>query len=72
MDPTDFCSMPVGTQDDGCAIAVCPRCGRHGRVQVRVAGGRVYDHVSRPLVPPVAGVHIEIVEWCEVPDPADW
>jgi len=72
MDPADFCSMPVGKHAEGFSIAVCPRCGRHGRVQVHVAGGRVYDHVARPLDPPVAGVHVEIVEWCEVPDPADW
>jgi hypothetical protein len=71
MDPTDFCGMPVG-EHEGFKIAVCPKCGRHGRVQVRFGMGRIYDHVARPLEPPVAGVHLEIVEWCEVPTPTEW
>ena len=71
MDATDFCAMPVGNHA-GVRIARCPKCGRHGRVQGRAGGGRVYDHVVRPLEPPVAGVHVEIVEWCEVPEPEEW
>jgi hypothetical protein len=71
MDATDFCSMPVG-QHGTLRIVVCPICGRHGRVQPRPGGGRVYDHVGRALETAVAGVHVEIVEWCEVPEPADW
>jgi hypothetical protein len=70
MERTDFCGLPVG-EHEGFRIAVCPRCGRHGRVQVRLGGGRVYDHVARPLDRAIAGVHVEIVEWCEVIDPAE-
>ena len=66
MKDVDFSTMPVGECDDGSRIDVCPRCGRRGRVQARLWGGRVYDHVARPLEPPVAGVHLDIVEWCEV------
>ncbi|HJQ83242.1 MAG TPA: hypothetical protein VKA21_04150 [Candidatus Binatia bacterium] len=71
MDTTDFVSLPVG-RHDGVSIAVCPMCGRHGRVQRAPGGGRVYDHVGRVLEPAVAGVHVEIIEWCEVGDPAEW
>ena len=67
MERADFCSMPIG-ELEGLDIAVCPKCGRHGRVQLRLGGGRTYDHVGRPLEPAIAGVHLEIVEWCEVPD----
>ena len=67
----DFRTMPVGVHE-GVYIAVCTKCGRHGRVQPRPGGGRVYDHVARPLEPAVAGVHLEIVEWCEVRDPTDF
>lgn len=70
MEGIDFCNMPVGERD-GVRIVACPKCGRHGRVQWRIGGGRVYDHVARPLVPPEAGVHWEIVEWCEVPAPEE-
>jgi hypothetical protein len=69
MERTDFCGMPVG-EHEGVRIGVCPKCGRHGRVQLRCGGGRMYDHVARPLDPAVAGVHVEIVEWCEVVEPA--
>jgi hypothetical protein len=71
MEPTDFSGMPLG-EHEGLRIVVCPKCGRHGRVQLRLGGGRVYDHVARPLEPAIAGAHVEIVEWCEVPDPPDW
>jgi hypothetical protein len=70
MDRTDFCTMPVG-EHEGFRIAVCPQCGRHGRVQLRFGAGLIYDHVARPLEPAVAGVHFEIVEWCEVSGPTD-
>lgn len=66
MEDLDFSSMPVGEHGDGSRIDVCPKCGRHGRVQPRLGGGRVYDHLARPLEPPVAGAHFDIVEWCEV------
>ncbi len=71
MERTDFSSMPVGDHE-GLRIAVCPKCGRHGRVQLRLGGGRMYDHLARLLDPPVAGVHVEIVEWCELPEPVEW
>jgi len=71
MDPTDFCALPVGDHE-GVRIACCPKCGRHGRVQLRAGGGLIYDHLLRPLEPPVAGLHVEIVEWCDVPEPAGW
>ena len=71
VDRTDFSRMPVGKHED-LHIAVCPRCGRPGRVQPRFGGGRVYDHVARPLEPAVAGVEIEVLEWCEVPEPREW
>jgi hypothetical protein len=71
MGSTDFRSMPLGDHE-GWRIAVCPKCGCHGRVQLRLGGGRVYDHVAAPLRPAVAGVHLEVVEWCEVPDPREW
>jgi hypothetical protein len=71
MEPTDFCGMPLGKQGDF-RIEVCPKCNRPGRVQPRAGGGRVYDHVARPLEPAVAGVHLEIVEWCEVAESVDW
>jgi hypothetical protein len=61
----DFSSLREG-EHDGFRIAICPECGRPGRVQPRHGGGSVYDHVARPLEPAVAGVHLEIVEWCEV------
>ena len=61
----DFRSMPVG-EHDGTHIALCPKCGRHGRVLPRLGGGRVYDHVARPLEPNAAGTQLEILEWCEV------
>ena len=67
MERTDFSSLPVGEQE-GVEIAVCPQCGRHGRVQRRPGGGRTYDHLGRPLEPAIAGVHLEILEWCEVPE----
>jgi len=67
MEPTDFSSLPVG-EHEGLHIGICPKCGRHGRVQARVGGGRTFDHVTRPLEPAVAGVHVEILEWCEVSD----
>jgi hypothetical protein len=70
MEGIDFSTMPVG-EHDGLRIVVCPRCGRHGRVLPRLGGGRVYDHVARSLEPGVAGVHLDIVEWCEVPEPTD-
>ena len=65
VEATDFCRMPAGERE-GIEIARCPKCGRHGRVQARLGGGRTFDHVGRPLEPAVAGVHLEIVEWCEV------
>jgi len=71
VDRTDYCAMPVG-EHEGLRIGLCPKCGRNGRVQRRAGGGRVYDHVLRPLDPPVAGVRVEIVEWCEVSEPGDW
>jgi len=71
MERTDFSGMPLG-EHEGARIVVCPKCGRHGRVQPRLGGGRMYDHVARPLEPAVAGAVLEIVEWCEVPDPAEW
>jgi len=70
MDGIDFCRMPVGNHG-GFRIVVCPKCGRHGRVLPRLGGGRVYDHVADPLEPAVAGVHFDVVEWCEVPEPTD-
>jgi hypothetical protein len=70
MDRTDFCTMAVG-EYEGFRIAVCPRCGRPGRVQMRVGSVRIYDHVAHPLEPAVAGVHLEVVEWCEVPGPME-
>jgi hypothetical protein len=71
MELTDFCGMPLGKQGEF-RIALCPRCNRHGRVQGLPGGGRVYDHVARAIDPAVAGVRLEILEWCEVPDSADW
>jgi len=71
MERTDFCSMPVGLHGE-IRIAVCPKCGRHGRVQIRLGGGRVYDHVGQLLDTPVAGVRVDILEWCEGPEPGDW
>jgi hypothetical protein len=65
MEWTDFSTLRVG-EHDGFRIAVCPKCGRHGRVQPRHGGGRMYDHVARPLEPAVAGARLEIIEWCEV------
>jgi hypothetical protein len=70
MDRIDFCTMPVG-EYEGARIAVCPECGRHGRVRARIGGGRAYDHVALPLEPAVAGVHHDIVDWCEVPESKD-
>ncbi len=70
MERTDFGSMALGDHD-GQRIAVCPKCGRHGRVQLGHGGGRMYDHVARALEPAIAGVHLEILEWCEVPDPSE-
>jgi len=65
MEGVDFCGIPVG-EHEGVRIAVCPKCGRHGRVLRRAWGGWVYDHVVRALEEGVAGVHLEIVEWCDV------
>jgi len=53
----DFSSLCEG-EHDGFRIAICPKCGRPGRVQPRHGGGSVYDHVARPLEPAVAGVHL--------------
>ena len=71
MELTDFCGMPLGKQGEF-HIALCPKCNRHGRVQGLPGGGRVYDHVARSVEPVVAGVRLEILEWCEVPEPTDW
>jgi hypothetical protein len=70
MGVTDFSRMPAGRHEDF-SIAVCPKCGRNGRVERRPGGGRVYDHVASPLEPAVGGVHVEIIEWCEEEEPAD-
>ena len=70
MEWTYFSILPVG-EHQGWRIEVCPKCGRPGRVQLRLCGGRTYDHVARPLEPAVGGVHLEIVEWCEVFEPLD-
>ncbi len=67
----DFSRMPVG-EFDGTHIAVCPTCGRHGRVLPRLGGGLVYDHVARPLEPSAAGIQLEILEWCEMPGPTEF
>ncbi len=66
MDGADFTTMPRG-EHDGVQIARCPTCGRPGRTRPRVGGGREYHHVTRPLEPGIAGCHVEIVDWCEVP-----
>ncbi len=71
MERIDFSTMSVG-EHDGTHIAVCPKCGRHGRVLPRLGGGRVYDHVGRPLEPSAAGVQLEILEWCEVRGPTEF
>ena len=71
MEGIDFSRMPVG-EHDGVHIAVCPKCGRHGRVLPRLGGGRVYDHVAHSVEPGVAGVHFDIVEWCDVPEPTEF
>jgi hypothetical protein len=71
MGAIDFCRMPVG-EHEGVRIAICPKCGRHGRVQPRLGGGRVYDHVAEALEPAVAGVHFDVLEWCEVLPPGEF
>jgi hypothetical protein len=68
MECLDFTTTPA-QEHEGWPIAECPRCGRRGRVQPRAGGGHIYDHVSRPLEPGIAGVHTEVVEWCEVREP---
>ncbi len=70
MEGVDFSKMPLGERD-GVRIAICPKCGRHGRVVPRPGGGRMYDHVTQPLEPAVAGCHEDIVDWCEVAQPME-
>jgi hypothetical protein len=65
MGPVDFSTMPLG-EHEGARIVVCPKCGRHARVQLRCGGGWMYDHLALPLDPGVAGAHLDVVEWCEV------
>jgi hypothetical protein len=43
-------------------------CGRHGRLFGWRGGRETYDHVIRELDVPVAGVHFEVVEWCDIPE----
>jgi hypothetical protein len=62
-----FTDLPVG-EHRSWQIAVCPKCGRHGRLFGWRGGRQTYDHVIRELDVPVAGVHFEVVEWCDIPE----